>query len=224
MVDVNVNHGVGEGAQVGRVEGVEAAGAYLHRPVSPHQLVVKVDADLGDGIITRKDQRVDDVVPAVAPRLKARDLGAGDHHGLAEVLEHEGERGGCVGQRVCAVEDHKAIVEVVDLANVSGHPRPVGHAHIGRVHQVIPLVDGVGNPLDVGDHRKHEHVVIAQSLGRKLLVVECAQGPEVALQLVLGGDEDVFAVPGHADGAARVEDEHLTNQPGVHIAMSRNLH
>ena len=74
MVNVDVNHCVGQGAQVGRVEGVEAARTDLHRPVPPHQLVVKVDTDLGDGVVTREYQRVDDVVSTITPGLEAGDL------------------------------------------------------------------------------------------------------------------------------------------------------
>ena len=144
MVNVDVNHCVGQGAQVGRVEGVEAARTNLHRPVPPHQLVVKVDTDLGDGVVTREDQGTDDVVPAVAPGLKAgnlksriddswylgvaiatRDLRSSDHDGLAEVLQHEGEGRGRVTEGVSAVQHHKPVIPGVHRAKVSGYAGPV---------------------------------------------------------------------------------------------------
>ena len=122
------------------------------------------------------------------------------------------------------MEHHEPVIEVVNLTNVPGDPGPVGHAHVGGVHQVVPLVDGIGDPLDVGDHGKHEHVVIIQSLGRELLVVESAQLPEVVLELVLGRNEDVLVVPCHTDGAPRVDNEHLAHDIGVHFLVFRDIH
>ena len=144
IVHSDVYHGVGQRGHVGRVEGVEAAGAALDSPVASHQLVVEVDADLGDGVVTREDQGADDVVPAVTPGLKAgnlkskiddswylgvaiatRDLRSSDHDGLAEVLQHEGEGRGRVAEGVSAVQHHKPVIPGVHRAKVSGYAGPV---------------------------------------------------------------------------------------------------
>ncbi len=60
-------------------------------------------------------------------------LGAGEHDGLGAVLNEVGERRRGVGHSVGAVQDHKAIVRVVVLADDLGDAQPVGGAHIGAV-------------------------------------------------------------------------------------------
>ena len=59
--------------------------------------------------------------------------------GPAEVLQHEGEGGGGVGQGVGAVQHHEALVVAVHLADVPRHPGPVVHLHVGGVEQILPL-------------------------------------------------------------------------------------
>ena len=70
--------------------------------------MVEVDCDLGDAEVARDDERPHQVVSPVTPGLEGGDLRPGHDDGLAQVLQHEGEGGGGVGQSVRAVEDHKS--------------------------------------------------------------------------------------------------------------------
>ena len=47
---------------------------YLFLPVPPHELVVKVDTDLRDGVVASKDESIDDVVATITAGLKTRNL------------------------------------------------------------------------------------------------------------------------------------------------------
>ena len=69
------------------------------------------------------------------------------------------------------------------------------HGHVGGVHEVVPLVDGVGNPLDVGNARQHQHLIAPHHLGGELLVMQSSQGSQILLQHVLGGHQNVTAGP-----------------------------
>ena len=80
--------------------------------------------------------------PVTTTVLPAGEGGYNVHWGCggpAEVLQHEGERGGGVGERVGAVQHHEALVVAVHLADVPRHPGPVVHLHVGRVQQILPL-------------------------------------------------------------------------------------
>ena len=73
-------------------------------------------------------------------------LAAGDDDGLAEVLQHEGEGGGGVGEGVGAVEDDEAVKVLVGALDVLGDDDPVVHRHVARVQERVVLVDGVDHP------------------------------------------------------------------------------
>ena len=70
--------------------------------------MIEVDGDLGNTEVAGNDEGPHQVISPVTASLEGGNLGAGHYHGLAEVLQHEGEGGGGVGQSVRAVEDHKS--------------------------------------------------------------------------------------------------------------------
>ncbi len=101
-----------------------------------------------------------------------------DDDGLSQVLQHEAERRGGVGEGVGAVEDDEAVevlVGVLDVLDGRGqqvqvrrlhemgvavaHLRdlnPVVHGHVAGVEEGVVLVDGVDDPLVVGDVREDQ--------------------------------------------------------------------
>ena len=82
----------------------------------------------------------DPVTTTVLPAAAAGEAGYNVHcWGPAEVLQHEGEGGGGVGEGVGAVQHHEALVVAVHLADVPRHPGPVVHLHVGGVQQILPL-------------------------------------------------------------------------------------
>ena len=82
----------------------------------------------------------DPVTTTVLPAAAAGEAGYNVHCWCpAEVLQHEGEGGGGVGEGVGAVQHHEALVVAVHLADVPRHPGPVVHLHVGRVQQILPL-------------------------------------------------------------------------------------
>ena len=82
----------------------------------------------------------DPVTTTVLPAAAAGEARCNVHcWGPAEVLQHEGEGGGGVGEGVGAVQHHEALVVAVHLADVPRHPGPVVHLHVGGVQQILPL-------------------------------------------------------------------------------------
>ena len=213
----------GQRSQVWRLKCMETAGTHLHCSVSSHQLVVKVDADLGNGVVTSEDESTDDVVSTITASLKARNLRPSHHHSLAKVLQHEREGGGGVAESVCTMQHHEPVIVMIHLLYVPGDARPVSHGHVGGVQQLRPLVDTVGDPLlNIGYGGQHQHLIIAQDLGCKLLVVECSQSSEVAGENMFRRHQNILIIPGHTNGSSSVEHKHLVNNPGVDIFMSWN--
>ena len=88
--------------------GARGGGTYLHCAVSSHQFVIEVDGHLGNTEVARNDERPHQIISPVTPSLEGGNLRAGHYDGLTEVLQHEGESGGGVGQSVRAVEDHES--------------------------------------------------------------------------------------------------------------------
>ena len=70
--------------------------------------MIEVDCHLGNTKVARNDERPHQIISPVTPSLEGGNLRAGHYDGLPEVLQHEGEGGGGVGQSVRAVEDHES--------------------------------------------------------------------------------------------------------------------
>ena len=78
-------------------------------------------------------------------------LAARDDDWLAEVLQHEGECRGGVGEGVSAMQDNEAIEVLIGALDILRNDNPVIHGHVARVQQRIVLVDGVDHP-SVNNH------------------------------------------------------------------------
>ena len=133
VVDVDVDAGLDQGIHVRAVKGVQVSGADFDRSVAPHQLMAEVDPHLGDVVVAGQDESADQIVPAVAPGLEARNLRSGDDHRLAQILQHEGQGRRGVGQRVRAVKNDESVEQLVRLFDVSGDLDPIVHGHVGGV-------------------------------------------------------------------------------------------
>ena len=70
--------------------------------------MIEVDGDLRNTKVARNDEGPHQVISPVTASLESGNLGARHYHGLAEVLQHEGESGGGVGESIRAVEDHES--------------------------------------------------------------------------------------------------------------------
>ena len=87
--------------------------------------MVEVDRHLGNTEVPSNNQRPNQIVPSVTASLEGGNLRAGDDDGFAEVLQHEGERGGGIGESVRSVEDHEpANIERMECFKLQsgGHP------------------------------------------------------------------------------------------------------
>ena len=96
---------------------------------------------------------------------EVRNLRSSDNDWLPQVLEHEAERGGSVGEGVGAVEDDKAVVVPVGALDIFGDLDPVVHGHVGGVQEGIVLVDGVDDPLVLGHLREDKREELPSALG-----------------------------------------------------------
>lgn len=164
--------------------------------------MVEEEPDLGDDVRPRDDEAAEQVVHGVGLQRKDGGLRAGQDDGLAEVAHHEGERGGGVGERVCAVEDDEAVEQVVVLLDAEGHARPVGGGDGRAVEEGGEFEDGVPDVAVVGGGRGAEGVEggeVPVFVGLKLycclLVMLLRDGFGV-----LGGDE----VPSRPDMSLKV--------------------
>lgn len=90
-VDVHAEaRDAGQGGAVGGREGLEGARGYLGAAVAAVQRVVEKEADLRHGEGAGYDEGAEEVVHGVGLQGEDGGLRAGEHHGLAEVGEHEG--------------------------------------------------------------------------------------------------------------------------------------
>ena len=85
-----------EGLAVRAGKGLEGGGGDLCGAVAAVELLVEVEADLGDDKGSGDDEGAEEVIDGVALEGEDGGLGASKDDGLAEVGEHEGEGGGGV--------------------------------------------------------------------------------------------------------------------------------
>lgn len=142
---------------VGRIESVQIGGTDLGCSVASEQFVVEANGNLRDGVVSRNDQRVQEVFLGIASWFEQGDLRASDDNSFAQVLQHEGQSGSSVRHGVGAVQNDEAIESVVLALDVLGNEDPVVDGHVGRVQQRIVLVNGVDHSrflASVGQHQK----------------------------------------------------------------------
>ena len=202
-----------QGGQVRRLEGVEAGRVVLARAVAAEELVVEVDAHLGDGPaerrrVRREAQRSEEVVEAIVPQLHQGDLRAREDHRLLQPLEHEAQGRGGVRHGVGAVEDHEAVVVLHARADVAGDLRPRREIEVRRVQERLVLDHLVlhassvskGGRGEAGKGRVTELRQLLEELGERRAVGLVAARPLA-----------------HADRAAGVEEEDLGRFVGISV-------
>ena len=71
--------------------------------------MTEVAGDFGDDVRSRHDESAEEIVTAIRPRLKKRDLRPRDDNALAQILHHEGQGGCSVGHGICSMKDNETI-------------------------------------------------------------------------------------------------------------------
>ncbi len=108
-----------QGGIIERAESIEILGIDFGGTVATHQLVLKEDAHFGNNSCTVRMfgcsyfNGGDEVFFSVCAQEFRWELGTGEDDRLGKVLEHETECGGCIGHRICTVQDDEAIEIVV---------------------------------------------------------------------------------------------------------------
>ena len=124
-------------------KGVEAHGPDLDRPAAADDFVVEGHADAGDPLLDGGKGR-GQVAGGVGEGGADGQLGAGEDHGLFQVLEHEGQHGGGVGHGVRAVGDDHAVVVREGFVDAAGDELPLLSLDVGAVQvQDVFAVDAV---------------------------------------------------------------------------------
>ena len=185
----DIDADLGQRGVVLRAEGVEGLGAAFRGAVGAEKAVLEVERHLGDqrsavaagsGDLDGRDE----VLAAVGAQHADGDLASGEDHGLGEVLEHEAHGRGGVGHRVGAVQDDKAVVTGVVVADDPGELDPVCRGDVRRVD----------------DGREGPHVDIdVEALERGEFVVDAAE--------VEGHQRAGRGIGLHADRAAGVDNQ-----------------
>ena len=145
---LDVYAGRGQRRQVERAESVEAFRVYLGRAVAAHQAVFKEDADFRDHgppffvVVGGYFDTGQQILLAVRPQLAYGQLRAGYDDGLAQVFQHEAERGRGVGHRVRAVQHDESAVLPVVLVDDACYLDPILRLHVARVDRRVER-DGV---------------------------------------------------------------------------------
>ena len=123
-------------------QGLEALGILLVGSVAPDELIPEVDDHLPDQRATLGVRRIplgrdldggQQVFLAVRAEHPNGQLAAGEHHGFAEIGQHETEGTGRVGHGVGSMEHHKAIVTVPAQEEQAGQFAPPVGGHVAAV-------------------------------------------------------------------------------------------
>lgn len=115
IVHLDVDAHFGDWSDIRRIKSIEGGGTDFDRSIAAEESRIEENAYFWNDIITSHNQSAEEVVFAIGSSLENWNLTAGYDDGLAEVLEHEGKGGGGVGEGVCAVENNKAVEELVRL-------------------------------------------------------------------------------------------------------------
>ena len=99
--------------------------------------------------MARNYQAAEQIVGRVGLQLAHGQLRAGEDNRLAEVLQHEGERGAGVGETVGAVQDDEAVEEGVVVVDGAGDARPALCRYRAGVQQSGEFEDGVADASGV---------------------------------------------------------------------------
>ena len=114
-----VDSGLGKRWKVLTAECLEVIRAHFCCAVTPHQEIVKIDADLRHYSVTVGISRGSDlhcryeVFFSVRSRHSDRQLASGEYDRLGKSLYHKAERRRRVGHRVGAVKNYKTVVFVI---------------------------------------------------------------------------------------------------------------
>lgn len=135
----------GQGFRVGARKRLEARSRDLCASIPTVQLMMEEQTDLGNHKRPRNDERAQQVIHAIRLERKDGCLGAGEDDGLSEVLHHEGEGRGGIGQGVGAVEDDEAVKEVVVVLDAHGHGVPVVGFDGAGVEKGVELEDAIAD-------------------------------------------------------------------------------
>ena len=172
---------IGDGWIVDANERVKAHGALLAGARAGNGHAAKHDRDVVRMLVERIEQALVQIELGVGKGVAHGLLRAGEHDGLATVLNQIGKRCRGVAHGVGAVQNHEAVVVGITLDDDVADTHPVTGAHIGAV--------------DV--HGLHDvELAKARDLGDALGELLTGQG---------GGE--AVAVLGRCDGAARGDEK-----------------
>lgn len=135
----------GQRFRVGARKRLEARSRDLCASIPTVQLMMEEQTNLRNHKGPRNDERAQQVIHAIRLERKDGCLGAGEDDGLSEVLHHEGEGRGGIGQGVGAVEDDEAIKEVVVVLDAHGHGVPVVGFDGTGVEKGVELEDAIAD-------------------------------------------------------------------------------
>ncbi len=141
------------------LECVEVVGTHLGGAVSAPQVVFKENRHFPNHRLARHVdgggylEGGNEVFLAVGPDLADGQLRAGDDDRLVEVAEHEGERRGCIGHRVGAVEHDKSVIFLIVMLDGARNLLPSPLVHVAGVNggMELDVVDVIVEHLDLGD-------------------------------------------------------------------------
>lgn len=114
-----------EGLNIGAGKGFERRGRDLGGAVSTVKAVMEEQTDFGDDKGAGNDERSQQVAYSICLQGKDGCLRACENDGLAKVGHHKGQRRGSVGEGVCAVQNDKAVKEVIVFPYAFSHGIPV---------------------------------------------------------------------------------------------------
>ena len=106
---LNVDSHGSNGLHIWRVERIQTIRAHFSDTIAPEEAVTKVASDLRNDVGPSHDESSEEIITAIRPRLKERDLRASDDDALSQILHHEGQSGCSVGHCVRSMKDNETI-------------------------------------------------------------------------------------------------------------------
>lgn len=132
VFDFDVQADFRDGRMIGGVEGREIAYTDLGGAVAAKDFIIEANGDFIEGQGGQL-HGVDQIPGRITADYAHRNLTAGKDDGLAEVLKGEGKRRCGVGHSIGAVQNHEAIILLIDFINRAGEQAPVFGMDIGAV-------------------------------------------------------------------------------------------